>query len=79
MVNVSYTITCRWDDEAGVWYVEESDVPGLATEAPTLDEMERKLLTMIPELLELNEPDYAPPVSFEVIAHKRSTTLQRTA
>lgn len=29
-------MTCRWDEEGGVWYVADSDVPGLATEAETL-------------------------------------------
>jgi hypothetical protein len=28
-----YTVTCHWDKEAEVWYVAETDVPGLATEA----------------------------------------------
>jgi predicted RNase H-like HicB family nuclease len=66
-----YTVNCAWDAEAHVWYVESSDVPGLATEAPTLEEMERKLTTMIPELLELNtelRPDTSVP--FELVARK---------
>ncbi len=42
------------DSEAGVWYVDESDVPGLATEAETLEALAVKLKVMIPELLELN-------------------------
>jgi len=68
----TYTVTCRWDEEAGVWYVADSDVPGLAYEADTLEEMERKLQAVIPELLELNQPDYVPgPVPFELIARKR--------
>lgn len=67
-----YTVTCCWDKEAGVWYVAESDVPGLAAEADSLEEMERKLYSLIPELLELNEPGYSPhPVPFELIARKQ--------
>ena len=66
-----YTVTCQWDPEASVWYVSESDVPGLVTEADTLDEMERKLLVMIPELLNLNDPGSAvAAVPFELIARK---------
>lgn len=42
------------DNEAGVWYVSESDVPGLATEAENFDELCKKILIMVPELLELN-------------------------
>ena len=43
-----------WDHEAGVWVAESEDVPGLATEAPTMEELISKLKVMIPELLALN-------------------------
>lgn len=67
-----YTVTCRWDEEAGVWYVADSNIPGLAYEAETLEAMEHKLQTVIPELLELNKPDHVPgPVPFELIARKQ--------
>lgn len=65
----TYTVTCRWDNEARCWYVAESDVPGLATGADTLDELVAKLQVAIPELLELNDqlPD-APEIPFVVHA-----------
>ena len=72
MSTKSYTVACLWDDEAQVWYVAETDVPGLATEAATLEEMERKLMQMIPELLELNHADQPRQrVPFELIARKQ--------
>ncbi len=73
MHSKSYTVTCQWDPDAGVWYVAESDVPGLVTEASTLEQMEAKLLRMIPELLQLNEGPSAhgAAVPFELIARKR--------
>lgn len=43
-----------WDDEAKVWVATSDDVPGLATEAPSLDLLVPKLKAMIPELLEAN-------------------------
>jgi hypothetical protein len=46
-----YTVTCHWDEEAEVWYVSDTDVPGLATEAAVVEEMEDKLLWMVPEVL----------------------------
>ena len=52
-----YTVHCEWDSEAEVWYVERSNVLGLATEADTADALLKKLLVMIPELVELNDPD----------------------
>jgi len=49
-----FFVCAAWDDEAQVWFVAETDVPGLATEAPTLDALGEKLKVMIPEMLELN-------------------------
>ena len=58
-MDAHFSIQCRWDSEAGVWYVEDSDVPGLVTEAPTQKDMVAKPRGMILELLELN--DALPP------------------
>lgn len=71
MSTKTYTVSCLWDDEARTWYVSETDVPGLATEAATLEEMERKLQQMIPEVLELNDTlESRQQVPFELIARK---------
>ncbi|KQT78333.1 DUF1902 domain-containing protein [Methylobacterium sp. Leaf466] len=43
-------IRCAWDSDAGVWFVQETDIPGLMTEAPTLDALRRKLPIMIRDL-----------------------------
>jgi predicted RNase H-like HicB family nuclease len=48
------TVTAFWDTEASVWVAESADVPGLITEAATLEALSTKLETMIPELLEAN-------------------------
>ena len=42
------------DSEARVWVAESEDAPGLVAEASTREELEEKLKTLIPELLELN-------------------------
>lgn len=47
-------VQALWDGEAGVWVAESDDVPGLATEAATLEELLAKLAVMVPELLEEN-------------------------
>lgn len=71
-----YTVTCHWDDEAGVWYVAETDVPGLVTEADTLEQLEQKLKMMIPELLELNDPEaLSARPSFRLVAEKDALAL----
>jgi predicted RNase H-like HicB family nuclease len=54
MKRLELKIHATWDDEANVWYVQDSDVPGLATEAATLEALLQKLKVMIPELIELN-------------------------
>jgi predicted RNase H-like HicB family nuclease len=43
-----------WDKDAAVWIATSDDIPGLITEADTIDQMLAKLKTMIPELLEAN-------------------------
>ena len=43
-----------WDGEAKVWVAESDDVPGLVTEAESVDQLVEKLKVLIPELLECN-------------------------
>jgi len=43
-----------WDKNAQVWVAVSEDVPGLATEADTLEQLIKKLQVMIPELLRAN-------------------------
>ena len=48
------TIRAEWDSEAGVSVAESDDVPGLVTEADTLERLVERLRVLVPELLELN-------------------------
>lgn len=47
-------VSATWDDEAGVWVAESDDVPGLVTEAETMEALLEKLRILIPELMELS-------------------------
>ncbi|MEK7298667.1 MAG: DUF1902 domain-containing protein, partial [Candidatus Margulisiibacteriota bacterium] len=47
-----------WDDEVEVWVATSEDVPGLATEAASLNDLVKKLKVMIPELLDENGYGY---------------------
>ena len=47
-------VTALWDDEAAVWVATSDQVPGLVTEAETLEVLLDELRLLIPELLELN-------------------------
>lgn len=51
---MSYEIRIEWDAEAGMWYVEDSNVPGLVGEAATLEAMMVLLRARVPEMLEEN-------------------------
>jgi len=55
-----------WDEEARVWVAESEYVPGLATEAPTLEELLAKLAVMVPEFLEENGVRVEPPVELHL-------------
>ncbi len=69
MMAQEYFVLAEWDAEAGVWYTADTDVPGLVTEAASLDALAAKLMVMIPEMLELNgviEPDHVS-VPFELL------------
>jgi hypothetical protein len=57
MKRLSILVRATWDDEAKVWVATTDDIAGLATEADTLEELRDKILSMIPELLQLNGSD----------------------
>jgi hypothetical protein len=48
------TVNAEWDSEAKVWVATSDDVPGLITEADTVEALAEKLSVMIPELLDAN-------------------------
>jgi Domain of unknown function (DUF1902) len=49
-----HVVCASWDDEARVWYVRDSSVPGLSLEAESPDLLLKKLEAAVPELLVLN-------------------------
>lgn len=74
MSQSQFKVHALWDHEAQVWVAESEDVPGLATEADTLENLTDKLKQMIPELLLANQvvsPDSTGAVSFELIGHRQ--------
>jgi predicted RNase H-like HicB family nuclease len=76
---VMFTVRATWDEEARVWVAESDDVPGLATEADTLDALLAKLRIMLPELLELNGGELPDEVPFELLTRQSAATrLRRT-
>jgi hypothetical protein len=71
-----FQIDAFWDSDSAVWVATSDNVPGLATEAESFDELQHKLRNMVPELLMLNQviaEDYKGSISFELITHTQET------
>jgi hypothetical protein len=49
-----YIVSALWDDEAKVWVATSDDIPGLTTEARTLDTLVERVNAVAPELLDDN-------------------------
>lgn len=81
-MSTAYRFEVDFDHEAGVWYVAESNLPGIHTEAETLDDLVAKLKSMVPDLLEAvadcgGAPDGSHAVPLEVILY--TTTAESSA
>ncbi|MDR2880992.1 MAG: DUF1902 domain-containing protein [Azoarcus sp.] len=73
MMNELLLVRAEWDRDVCVWVATSDDVPGLATEAETLEELCSKLERMIPELLNANSVPISGGVPFELLARRFST------
>lgn len=67
-----HLILADWDTEAGAWVAASGDVPGLVTESDTLEGLDAKLQTMVPELLQANGVVVAGDgaVTWELVARR---------
>ena len=76
----AYQVDAVWDQEAEVWAVADSDIPGLATEAASWPAFVENVCALAPMLLRENASANAPPpagdipvaVKAEQIAHVRA-------
>jgi predicted RNase H-like HicB family nuclease len=63
-------VTALWDSEASVWVATSDDIPGLVTEAQTLDRLLQRVVDVAPELLNDNahliEPRPAAGETFDI-------------
>ena len=69
---MKYEVRVEWDEEAKVWYVAETNVPGLVAEAETIEAMLAKLNVMVPEMLEENGLTVGAEVPFELLASRHA-------
>lgn len=72
-----YRVDAFWDDEAGVWVATSEDVPGLVTEAETVDALMEKLRIMIPELIGSSAAEPGTPIPFRL--HMERSDVARAA
>jgi len=82
MVGKIIVVKAAFDPEARVWFVEESDLPGLNLEADRLEDLVEKLPGAVRDLLETGasggEYDKSQDIPIELIAHA-STKVRRPA
>jgi hypothetical protein len=77
MVGRLIIVRAAYDVEAGVWCVEDSDLPGLNAWAPMVQELGEKLPAVL-DLLEEEGDSDPDDVPIEIIAHM-STRVRRAA
>jgi predicted RNase H-like HicB family nuclease len=66
-----HVINAMWDADAAVWVATSEDVPGLVTESKTFEALLKKLRTLVPELLELNDAmPKSGKASYRVVAER---------
>ena len=69
-------VRAQWDSEASVWVAESADIPGLSTEADTLEGLQAKLPAIIADLIEANGMSSDLP---DVPVNILTSTLTRVA
>lgn len=60
-MKIELTIHLAFDEEAAVWYVASSDIPGLFLEAETPQSLIERLAVSAPEMIELNLAEILSP------------------
>jgi Domain of unknown function (DUF1902) len=67
-----------WDSEAEVWSAEAENLPGLVTEADSIEALMAKLRVMVPELLSYS-PDLAARLGPEIHLVSERSFVTETA
>ena len=72
----TYFAEISWDEEAGVWYVSETDFPGLIAEAPSERGLLKRIHALVPELYELNRHLFGEPALKAIPLRMTSSRLE---
>jgi hypothetical protein len=76
---VHYDIYVEWDAEAEVWYIDNSNVPGLVGEAENLETMMTLLRSRVPEMLAENACPTDDDIPIRLLTTSRLADLSRAA
>jgi predicted RNase H-like HicB family nuclease len=71
-----FKIESYWDEESEVWVASSDEIPGLSTEADTIEALMQKLRNIVPELLLLNQiiqSDEVNAISIEIVSHRQES------
>jgi predicted RNase H-like HicB family nuclease len=80
VITDNFNVRAFWDKEARVWVATSEEVPGLVTEADTIEKLVEKLKVLIPELLEANEVgEGEEQVSFHLLSELTAIALRHPA
>jgi hypothetical protein len=69
-LRMNIVVDAFWDDETKVWVAAARDEIGIATEAETMEALQQKLATMVPDML---GDDHRGPFEIELIARSHQT------
>lgn len=78
MAQITFKVEAFWDSDAEVWVAASDDIPGLVTEASTIELLTQKLREIIPELIILNKivpSDYVGLKHFGIQTHQSSIII----
>src|SRR5476651_2708802 len=71
-----FVVKALWDAKVRVWVATSDDVPGLVTESKTFEALLKKLRTLVPELLELNNAmPKSGKASYRVVAERHESAI----
>ena len=71
-----YFADISWDGDAHVWYVSETNFPGLVAEAPSERELIARIRALVPELYELNRSLFDEPALDTIPLRMTSSRLE---
>ena len=73
MAQITFKVEAFWDSDAEVWVATSDDVPGLVTEASTIEVLTQKLREIIPDLIILNKivPFDVGSITFELTSDRQ--------